>query len=635
MKLLKLILILLQELLLCQGFQNSSSEIGKNSSLLEDYKNHTVPYITRIDVNACSWSPRILQNNSWTSITLTARSRDQLAGQICSGLGCGGVYSVNEIDAEPNSTCFTDCTYRDGRLQNCTPVKESKCTIVSNVVCGHKVVRLADGSHRCAGRVELWKDEKWGTVCDDEWDMRDGNVVCAQLGCGYALNVTGQGGAFPKGRGDIYLDELNCTGNESNLWECPAVGVNHDCGHKEDAGVICSELREVRLTGGLDRCSGKVEIHRNGSWGTVCDNCWEREEASLVCSMLGCGDPVTFLAFNPPFTHNNGTLYYYRCVGNPANLWQCSEYVNKTSLCRDSKAAGLICSGSKGRYLPLTTIGTSTVLMSTSGPTTTAIVVITGVQWSLSLELLGCLVLSVLLFIALVTLAWFCCCYRKRYDLSVQQKHENLQMPIECPDNDYRDSVTLFKVTATSPIESEPPSNPRYQWHQSSLESTSVDTDYEQYDVKNESAVPMTTFRNSIRNKQENRNPFTRIAALDDLSEEGVPDQAAYTAAPPSDSSFDCSSTSSEECYENTGRDVELLLASEAMDQQETLLTQNANNCLMSGPTQIQNQGERNCNDYEDEDLYSPVSHEPHQSSSESEYDVVANYLNSNPVPGC
>lgn len=105
---------------------------------------------------------------------------------------------------------------------------------------GHQAVRLAGGSGRCAGRVELWRNGRWGTVCDDQWDLRDADVVCAQLGCGYALSVTGQGGSYPPGRGPVHLDELNCTGKEDNLWACPAAQDEPDCGHKEDAGVVCS-----------------------------------------------------------------------------------------------------------------------------------------------------------------------------------------------------------------------------------------------------------------------------------------------------------------------------------------------------------------------------------------------------------
>ncbi|CAB1345700.1 unnamed protein product [Coregonus sp. 'balchen'] len=532
MKLVKLILIL-QALHLCQA----------------------EPYITQRS-NACSWSPMIFRDEIWTSVTFTAESRDQVAHQICMALGCGGVYSLNETSAPPNSICLTNCTYREYRLQNCSHVVRMNCTKVSDVVCGHQAVRLAGGEHRCAGRVELWREgQQWGTVCDDEWDMRDADVVCAQLGCGYAISVTGQGGAFPQGKDPIYLDELKCTGKEGNLWQCPASDKSHDCGHKEDAGVVCSELKAVRLTGGVDHCSGKVEIHRNGSWGTVCDNCWGKEEASMVCSMLGCGEPVHFVAFKPPFTHNNGTLWYYRCDPHHTDLWQCKEFANITILCTDSEAAGLICM-------------------------TTASVANYGFPFAMSLELLGCISLSFLLLTAL-------------------QRHANLQTPTEHHDKDYQDSVNLIKVTTSSPTENEVPANPRYQWTQSSVDSTSVDTDYDQCDLNAEAAVHMTTFQ------------------MD---------------------SFDSSSTSSEECYENTGKDVENLLTSGRMDPWQPPVTHNANNHLMpSGnpdQTQSHDQGvaDGKSDEYEEEGhLYSP---DPNQSSSEGVYDDIANYLDSNPEQG-
>lgn len=109
---------------------------------------------------------------------------------------------------------------------------------------------------------------------------------------------------------------------------------------------LCAEMRALRLTGGLDRCSGKVEIHRNGSWGTVCDNCWNRNMASMVCSMLQCGaEPKQVSQFVPPLIHNNGTLWFYKCYPNAQNLWQCKEIANKMHLCQDSKASGVICDG--------------------------------------------------------------------------------------------------------------------------------------------------------------------------------------------------------------------------------------------------------------------------------------------------
>lgn len=86
---------------------------------------------------------------------------------------------------------------------------------------------------------------RWGTVCDDGWDSREAAVVCRQLnflGSGEAYAV--QSAHFGIGTGFIFLDDLNCNGNESYLIDCDSIGVGtHNCIHFEDAGVFCpSEL---------------------------------------------------------------------------------------------------------------------------------------------------------------------------------------------------------------------------------------------------------------------------------------------------------------------------------------------------------------------------------------------------------
>ena len=106
-----------------------------------------------------------------------------------------------------------------------------------------------DGGGPCAGRVEILDQGSWGTICDDGWDLDDAHVVCRQLGCGEALNATGSA-HFGAGSGPIWLDDLNCTGKESQVWRCPSRGWGrHDCRHKEDAGVICSGLCCTLSTG--------------------------------------------------------------------------------------------------------------------------------------------------------------------------------------------------------------------------------------------------------------------------------------------------------------------------------------------------------------------------------------------------
>uniref|UniRef100_A0A8C1LPR6 SRCR domain-containing protein n=1 Tax=Cyprinus carpio TaxID=7962 RepID=A0A8C1LPR6_CYPCA len=105
-------------------------------------------------------------------------------------------------------------------------------------------IRLVDGTNNCSGRIEIFIDGVWGTVCDDDWDINDASVVCRQLRCGKA--VTAHGSAhFGQGSGEIcgsiWLDDVKCLGSEESLTQCSHREVGtHDCNHGKDAGVVCS-----------------------------------------------------------------------------------------------------------------------------------------------------------------------------------------------------------------------------------------------------------------------------------------------------------------------------------------------------------------------------------------------------------
>ncbi len=49
-----------------------------------------------------------------------------------------------------------------------------------------------------SGRVEVYHDGQWGTVCDDGWELAEAQVVCHQLGFPGAISVT-TGGQYGEG----------------------------------------------------------------------------------------------------------------------------------------------------------------------------------------------------------------------------------------------------------------------------------------------------------------------------------------------------------------------------------------------------------------------------------------------------
>ena len=106
------------------------------------------------------------------------------------------------------------------------------------------VLRLANGTRKSEGRVEIFYNDIWGTVCDLNWDLRDAIVVCRQLGYSSALTAKGKA-SFGTGIGKnrkIRLSNVGCLGNESSIDMCSSAGwgVNLCVSNDEDASVVCT-----------------------------------------------------------------------------------------------------------------------------------------------------------------------------------------------------------------------------------------------------------------------------------------------------------------------------------------------------------------------------------------------------------
>lgn len=125
-------------------------------------------------------------------------------------------------------------------------------------------MRLVGGSSSSEGRVEIYYNDQWGTVCDDFWNDLNARVVCQQLGF-FGNSYSAPGFQFGPGASTqpIWLDDVRCAGSENYLSSCPNRGWGvHNCFHWEDAGVICRgerEGEEVSVGGAMTLYCGMLE----------------------------------------------------------------------------------------------------------------------------------------------------------------------------------------------------------------------------------------------------------------------------------------------------------------------------------------------------------------------------------------
>ncbi|XP_034648420.1 deleted in malignant brain tumors 1 protein-like isoform X6 [Trachemys scripta elegans] len=311
----------------------------------------------------CAGRVEVLHNQQWGTVCDDGWDL-QDAGVVCRQLGCGTALSapggarfgrgsdriwLDDVNCTGTEAALSDCRARPWGVNNCTHGEDA------GVVCSgaSSDVRLIGGPHRCAGRVEVRLDGRWGTVCDDGWDLGDVAVVCRQLGCGKAMEALSGKVFGPGNESDpVLMLNVQCQGTEAALGSCPYMDPGDHCQHDEDAGARCqdagiSEVAQLRLVNSRSRCAGRVEVLHNQQWGTVCDDGWDLQDAGVICRQLGCGTALS-APRGARFGRGSDRIWLnnVNCAGTEVALSDCRIWLGGKNNCNHGEDAGVVCSDS-------------------------------------------------------------------------------------------------------------------------------------------------------------------------------------------------------------------------------------------------------------------------------------------------
>ncbi|XP_076877893.1 lysyl oxidase homolog 3A isoform X1 [Brachyhypopomus gauderio] len=227
-------------------------------------------------------------------------------------------------------------------------------------------IRLRPLSTAAAGRLpvtegvlEVKKKEGWAHICSVGWTAQNSRVVCGMMGFPSEKNMGRKGDSH---QGLYRIHSVACTGHEAHLSACTmefnknttapcpgggpvavrcVAGPQFTQGHKHKRKPPTSK---VRLKGGARAGEGRVEVLKDSQWGTVCDDHWNLQSASVVCRQLGFGTAKEALT-GARMGQGIGPIHMneVRCRGDEKNLWRCPHKNITADDCKHMEDASVKC----------------------------------------------------------------------------------------------------------------------------------------------------------------------------------------------------------------------------------------------------------------------------------------------------
>ncbi|XP_076050905.1 neurotrypsin-like [Oratosquilla oratoria] len=298
------------------GYTGAARYMGNNV-----YGTPTLPWY---DVVKCSGQESSLRECHQHSQGNEACVAKEVAGVVCrAGIwaNCGvGQFQCGSYNLH---TCIDRNQICDG-IEHCFDKSDEDPRM-----CGDfGVVQVGSAMNNGSGVIgplRIKHQGRWSTMCDDDFNQAEAQVVCRSLG--YETAILYNEAFLGEGTGFVRNIVTSCTGKERWLSECPDINWDREitCTHKEDVGLLCSNKMDVRLVGGSGPHEGRLEVFLAGEWGTVCNRDFDHYDAKVVCRMLGFNGDANVIKDSSRFGVGGGPIWLdtLDCNGTESQLEAC------------------------------------------------------------------------------------------------------------------------------------------------------------------------------------------------------------------------------------------------------------------------------------------------------------------------
>ncbi|XP_008433335.1 scavenger receptor cysteine-rich type 1 protein M130-like [Poecilia reticulata] len=284
-------------------------------------------------------------NQSWSSVC-EADFDHKAAEVVCREVGCGPpVVLQGALYGESGSPTWAaafQCAGDEVSLLGCRSSGSARHTCSPGRAVGltcSEPVRLAGGTSRCKGTLELKHQGEWKPVNVYGISYKRASVICEHLDCGSAVSVRSKVSSYTS----VLAIRSDCLPPIHALRGC--VSLNQLSGITD---IFCSD--SIRLLNGTSMCSGRLEVkssqsdQSNQSWSSVCEADFDHKAAEVVCWEIGCGPPVVLQGALYGESGSPTWAEAFQCAGDEVHLLGCRSSGSARHTCSPGRAVGLTCS---------------------------------------------------------------------------------------------------------------------------------------------------------------------------------------------------------------------------------------------------------------------------------------------------